>query len=46
MIEQLINALSGAFSKVVTLVTDFLGGANEGGVFGAINTLSSNVFGG
>ena len=44
MIENIINKLYGAFSQVVTLVTDFLGGEDEG-VFGAISTLSSNVFG-
>jgi len=39
MIEQLINALSGAFSQVVTLVT---GGLD--GVFEAVGNLSSNIF--
>ena len=47
MIEQIITAVSTAFSRVITLVTDFLGnGGEEGtGVFGAISDLSSNVFG-
>ena len=39
MIEQLITALSGAFSQVVTLVT---GGLD--GVFEAVGNLSSNIF--
>lgn len=39
MIEQLINALSGAFSAVVGLVT---GGLD--GVFEAVGDLSSNIF--
>ena len=40
MIEQLINALSGAFTQVVDLVT---GGLD--GVFEAVSELSSGVFG-
>ena len=44
MIEQLINALSGAFTQVIDLVSGFIG-TEEGGVFGAIAELSSNVFG-
>ena len=39
MIEQLINALSQAFGQVVNLVSGGLGG-----VFNAVNELSSNVF--
>ena len=39
MIEQLIDALTGAFSQVVDLVS-----AGFGGVFEAVGTLSSNVF--
>ena len=39
MIEQLINALSGALTKVVDLV-----GGGLGGVFEAVGTLSSNIF--
>ena len=39
MIEQLINALSGAFTQVVDLVT---GGFD--GVFEAVGNLSSNIF--
>ena len=39
MIEQLINALSGAFTQVVELVT---GGLD--GVFEAVGDLSSNIF--
>lgn len=39
MIEQLINALSGAFSQIVTFVTGLGDGAFE-----AIGDLSSNVF--
>lgn len=41
MITQLIGAISGAFSKVVELVGNALG---DEGVFGAIETLSTNVF--
>ena len=41
MITQLINELSGAFTKVVDLVGDFFG---QEGVFGAIGALSSNIF--
>ena len=41
MITQLIDALSDAFTEVVDFVTGFFG---EEGVFGAIGTLSSNVF--
>ena len=46
MIEQIITAVSTAFSRLINLVTDFLGnGGEEGtGVFGAISDLSSNVF--
>ena len=39
MIEQLINALSGAFTKVVDLV-----GGGLDGVFEAVENLSSNIF--
>lgn len=39
MIEQLINALSGAFTKVVDLV-----GGGLDGVFEAVGNLSSNIF--
>ena len=39
MIEQLINALSSAFTQVVELVT---GGLD--GVFEAVGNLSSNIF--
>ena len=39
MIEQLINALSGAFTQVVSLV-----GGGLFGVFGAVANLSSNLF--
>ena len=39
MIEQLINALSGAFTKVVDLV-----GGGLDGVFAAVGNLSSNIF--
>src|SRR5699024_8126321 len=39
MITQLIDALSGAFSKIVTFVTDLGDGAFE-----AIGDLSSSVF--
>ena len=39
MIEQLINTLSGAFTKVVDLV-----GGGLDGVFGAVGNLSSNIF--
>jgi hypothetical protein len=42
MIEQLITAVSNAFTRVVTLVGDIFGGE---GIFGAIGDLSSNVFG-
>ena len=41
MITQLISALSGAFTEVVGVVTQFFG---EEGVFGAIGDLSSNIF--
>ena len=45
MIEHLINSVAHAFEQVIGLVTDFVGaGEAEGGVFGAIATLSSNVF--
>ena len=39
MIEQLINALSGAFSQVIDLVS-----AGFGGVFEAVGNLSSKFF--
>ena len=39
MIEQLINALSNAFSQVVNLV-----GGGLDGVFEAVGNLSSNIF--
>jgi len=39
MIEQLIYALSGAFTQVVNLVSGGLGG-----VFTAVESLSSNIF--
>ena len=39
MIEQLINTLSGAFTKVVDLV-----GGGLDGVFDAVFNLSSNIF--
>lgn len=39
MIEQLINALSQAFTQVVNLVSGGLGG-----VFNAVGDLSSNIF--
>ena len=39
MIEQLIDALSGAFSQVVDLVS-----AGFVGVFEAVGDLSSNIF--
>ena len=39
MIEQLINALSGAFTKVVDLV-----GGGLDGVFEAVGDLSSKIF--
>ena len=42
MIETIVNALSGAFSQVVTLVGNFFG---EEGLFGAIESLSSGIFG-
>lgn len=45
MINDIITAVSTAFGRVINLVSGFLGGAEEGGVFGAISTLSSNVFG-
>ena len=45
MISEIITAVSTAFGRVINLVSDFLGGAEEGGVFGAISDLSSNVFG-
>lgn len=41
MITQLIDALSGAFTEVVDVVTAFFG---DDGVFGAIGDLSSNIF--
>ena len=41
MITQLIDALSGAFTEVVGVVTQFFG---QEGVFGAIADLSSNIF--
>ena len=41
MISEIITALSGAFTQVVTLVGDFFG---EEGLFGAIGDLSSNIF--
>ena len=41
MITQLIDALSGAFTQVVGVVTAFFG---DDGVFGAISDLSSNIF--
>jgi len=44
MIEQLITAVSNAFTRVVSLVGDIFGGEGEG-IFGAIGDLSSNVFG-
>ena len=44
MIEHLINSVAHAFELVVGLAGGFLG-TEEGGVFGAIAELSSNVFG-
>ena len=43
MIEHLINSVAHAFELVVGLAGSFLG-TEEGGVFGAIAELSSNVF--
>ena len=45
MIENLIDTLATAFQQVVDLVSGFLG-TEEGGVFGAVENLSSNLFGG
>ncbi|WP_156845074.1 hypothetical protein [Corynebacterium stationis] len=45
MINDIITAVSTAFGRVINLVSGFLGGAEEGGVFGAISQLSSGVFG-
>ena len=42
MIETIVNALSGAFTQVVGVVTAFFG---DEGLFGAIESLSSGIFG-
>ena len=47
MIENLINTLSLAFGRVVNLVGDIFGtgtGEEAGGIFGAIEQLSSGLF--
>lgn len=45
MIENLINSLAQAFGRVVNLVGDIFGtGEEAGGIFGAINQLSSGLF--
>lgn len=45
MIETLITTLETAFEQVIGLVEGFFGaGEEEGGVFGAIGNLSSNLF--
>ena len=41
MIETIVTALTGAFTQVADLFKDVLGGA-----FGAIEGLSSGIFGG
>lgn len=44
MIETLITTLETAFEQVIGLVEGFFGAGEEGGVFGAIGNLSSNLF--
>ena len=42
MIDTIVQALSGAFTQVVGVVETFLG---DEGLFGAIESLSSGIFG-
>ena len=42
MIDTIVGALGTAFGQVVGLVTNFFG---ENGLFGAIESLSSGIFG-
>lgn len=44
MINTIVSALSDAFYNVVTLVGEIFGTGEEGGIFGAIEQLSSGIF--